>query len=210
MVSPPAGEVSTESRSRLLGALLELAAGGAAADALPFSELSHHAADMLGAEAGAVLRFLGDERAVVWRAGGTRGMPINAELDFDRRNSALGRARSTGLPARRQLRRAPGSAAGRDGGSRAARLRRRADPAGGAGVGAVVVATTRAEPLAPEAEQRLAELAALVRQAVAGCRAAASPRSWRRPRTSPSPRRSRASPRTRARPSSPSPTRATG
>jgi signal transduction histidine kinase len=130
---------------------------------------------MLGAEAGGVMRFLGDERAVVvgvWRSGGTRGMPINAELDFDRRNSALGRARSTGLPAR---------ADGYEGlrgelpvvmeaiglrSSVAAPI-----PLGARPWGAVVASTTRDEPLAADAEQRLGELAALVAQALEGAEA---------------------------------------
>ena len=50
-----------------------------------------------------VMRFIGGERAVivgVHRTGGVRGLPVNAELDFDRTDSALGRAQSTLLPAR--------------------------------------------------------------------------------------------------------------
>ena len=50
-----------------------------------------------------MLRYIGDERAVVvgvWREGGGRRLPVNAELDFDVRNSALGRARRTRRPAR--------------------------------------------------------------------------------------------------------------
>ena len=61
-----------------------------------FASGAEQAAGRLGAEAASVLRFIGDERAVVvgvWREGGNRGLPINAELDFDHRNSALGRVR---------------------------------------------------------------------------------------------------------------------
>ena len=68
-----------------------------------FASVAEQAAGRLGAEASSVLRFVGDERAVVvgvWREGGNRGLPVNAELDFDHRNSALGRVRKTGRPAR--------------------------------------------------------------------------------------------------------------
>ena len=123
-----------------------------------------------------MLRLLGAERAVVvgaWREGGTRGMPINAEIDFDRRNSALGRAQSTGLPARADsyegLR---GELPARDGRLRACapRSRLRSSPATTAW-GAIVVSTTREEPLAADAEQRLGALAQLIGQAVAGAEA---------------------------------------
>ena len=69
-----------------------------------YAAVSEEVGTLLGAEAGAVMRFIGDERAVivgVHRNGGVRGLPVNAELDFDRANSALGRAQSTLLPARR-------------------------------------------------------------------------------------------------------------
>ena len=68
-----------------------------------FGAVAEQAARRLRAEAAVVLRFVGDERAVVvgvWREGGIRGFPVNAELDFDSRNSAAGRVRSTGRPAR--------------------------------------------------------------------------------------------------------------
>jgi len=68
-----------------------------------FGAVAEQAARRLGTEAATVLRFVGDERAVVvgvWRQGGIRGFPVNAELDFDSRNSATGRVRSTGRPAR--------------------------------------------------------------------------------------------------------------
>ena len=49
------------------------------------------------------MRYIGGERAVVvgvWRTGGARGLPVNAELDFDHSESALGRALATKAPAR--------------------------------------------------------------------------------------------------------------
>jgi signal transduction histidine kinase len=68
-----------------------------------FGAVSAEVSQLLHVDAGAVLRFIGGERAVivgVHRAGGVRGLPVNAELDFDRVNSALGRAQATLLPAR--------------------------------------------------------------------------------------------------------------
>jgi signal transduction histidine kinase len=135
------------------------------------SDVAQYAARMLAAETSGVLRFLGEERAVivgVWREGGTRGMPINAEIDFDRRNSALGRARSTGLPARADsyeglrgelpvVMEAYGLRA-----SVAAPIFLGEFP-----WGALVVSTTRDEPLEADAEQRLGGLAELVARAVA-------------------------------------------
>src|SRR5215213_8349400 len=149
------------SESRLLAVLLDLADGRERA---AFSAVAAHAAGLLP--------FLGAERAVivgVWRQGGTRGMPINAELDFDSRNSALGRARSTGRPARAD------SYAGLRGelpmvmeaiGLRSSvaapiMLDDRA-------FGAIAVSTAREEPWPAESEELLGELAALVAQAVAG------------------------------------------
>ena len=72
-------------------------------DELMFATVAEHAAASLGVEAGAVLRFVGDERAVlvgVWNEAGIRGLPVNAELDFDSTNSAAGRVRASGRPAR--------------------------------------------------------------------------------------------------------------
>ena len=171
MVSPPA-QAPAESQSRLLAALLDLARGARAQEADAFSEVARHAAGMLAAEAAGVLRLLGDERAVVvgaWREGGVRGMPVNAELDFDRRNSALGRAHSTGLPARAD------SYEGLRGelpvvmGAFGLRSSVAAPILPGATAwGAIVVSTTREEPLAADAEQRLGALAQLIGRAVAG------------------------------------------
>ena len=58
---------------------------------------------MLGVDAAGVMRYLGGERAVVvgvWVVPGQRYLPVNAELDFHRSDSALGRAQTTGHPAR--------------------------------------------------------------------------------------------------------------
>lgn len=95
-------------------------------------------------------------------------MPVNAELDFDRRNSALGRVRSTSAPARAD------TYEGRRGelplvmesiglrSSVAAPILLDAAP-----WGAIVVSTTRAEPLPAESEQLLGDLAGLVSRAIA-------------------------------------------
>ncbi|MDA0164492.1 hypothetical protein OM076_29750 [Solirubrobacter ginsenosidimutans] len=68
-----------------------------------FGAVSAEVAQLLGVEAGAVMRYIGGERAVivgVHRTTGVRGLPVNAELDFNRTTSALGRAQSTLLPTR--------------------------------------------------------------------------------------------------------------
>jgi signal transduction histidine kinase len=73
-----------------------------APSATVFEAVCEAAARRLAGDSAAVLRYVGEERGVVlgvWREGG-RGLPVNAELDFDRRNSAAGRVRSTGRPAR--------------------------------------------------------------------------------------------------------------
>ena len=166
MASATGVEVATDPEARLLAALLDLAGGRDA-----HSEVARHAAHALDAEASGVLRFLGAERAViigVWRAGGIRGMPINAEVDFDSRNSALGRARSTSAPARAD------SYEGQRGElplvMEAIGLRSSvAAPIllDGGPWGAIAVSTTREQPLPPESEQRLGDLAGLVSQAIA-------------------------------------------
>jgi len=166
MARAASGEVATNREARLLTALLDIARGRDA-----HSEVARHAAHAVGADAAGVMRLLGAERAVivgVWRSGGTRGMPINAELDFDRRNSALGRAFITSAPARAD------SYAGLGGelpvvmeaigirSSVAAPILLDTGP-----WGAIVVSTTRDEPLPPESERLLGGLADLVRQAIA-------------------------------------------
>ena len=68
-----------------------------------FGAVAEATARRLRTDSAAVMHYLGDERAVivgVWRAEGGRGLPVNAELDFDHRNSATGRVRRTGRPAR--------------------------------------------------------------------------------------------------------------
>ena len=62
-----------------------------------FGAVAAEVAQLLHVDAGAVMRFIGGERAVivgVHRTGGVRGLPVNAELDFDRADSAIGRAQS--------------------------------------------------------------------------------------------------------------------
>jgi len=87
------------------GALLEIATliAREAPEDLVFATVSEHVAAHISAEAAVVARYVGDERAVIvgsWREHGGRGFPVNAELDFDRTNSASGRVRSTGRPTR--------------------------------------------------------------------------------------------------------------
>src|SRR5215212_1544629 len=96
------GTPVTEARAAALLEVVTLIAREAPEELL-FSTVAEHAARDLGTEAASVLRYLGDERAVVvgtWRDDGGRGFPVNAELDFDRSNSAAGRVRRTGRPAR--------------------------------------------------------------------------------------------------------------
>jgi len=79
-----------------------LVARGEPLDSL-FGAVSAEVSQLLHVDAGAVMRIIGGERAVVvgvHRTGGVRGLPVNAELDFDRVNSAIGRAQGTLLPAR--------------------------------------------------------------------------------------------------------------
>lgn len=136
-----------------------------------FGAVAEQAARRLRAEAAVVLRFVGDERAVVvgvWREGGIRGFPVNAELDFDSRNSAAGRVRSTGRPAR---------ADGYDASRGDLPLQMRAigvQSSVGAPVmvsgevwGTVAVVTTRSEPLPAGSEHRIDDLAELAADAVA-------------------------------------------
>jgi hypothetical protein len=60
-------------------------------------------APLFRVEATSVLRFISEHRAVVvgvWRKGGSHGLPVNAELDFDARNSTLGQVAVTRRAAR--------------------------------------------------------------------------------------------------------------
>src|SRR5688500_11363660 len=101
MAMPGAGERAGRSETERATALLHIAtliARDAPAE-IVFATVAEEVARSLGSEAGSVLQFLGDERAVIvgaWNDGGIRGFPVNAELDFDRANSAAGRVRSTG------------------------------------------------------------------------------------------------------------------
>jgi signal transduction histidine kinase len=161
----------------LASALLEIATLVAreAPDETLFSAAAEQVARRVGAEAGSVLRFVGDERAVfvgVWRDTGNRGLPVNAELDFDRRNSALGRVRSTGRPARAD------SYEGRSGElpvvMRAIDVRSSvAAPImlGDEVWGAVVASTTRDEPLPADSEHRVGDFTELLGHAVANAEA---------------------------------------
>jgi signal transduction histidine kinase len=135
-----------------------------------FGGVAEQAARRLRAEAAVVLRFVGDERAVVvgvWREGGIRGFPVNAELDFNSRNSAAGRVRSTGRPAR---------AEGYDASTGDLPLQMRAIGVqssvaapvivSGEVWGTVAVVTTRSEPLPAGSEHRIVDLAELAADAL--------------------------------------------
>jgi signal transduction histidine kinase len=139
--------------------------------------VSEEVATLLGAEAGAVMRFIGDERAVivgVHRTGGVRGLPVNAELDFDHANSALGIARRTLLPARRTY--------GKDHRGEFSNLMRsvglKATVAApillhGEAWGALLASTSEEEQLPPGSEQRLVGLAGLLSQGLVNAEARA-------------------------------------
>jgi signal transduction histidine kinase len=95
-------ELRTRAAEHALLAVAWLVAAGARDEAL-FTPACEQVVGATGASAATVLRFVGDERAVVvgtWNREGIRGVPVNAELDFDRTNSALGRVRATRRPAR--------------------------------------------------------------------------------------------------------------
>jgi GAF domain-containing protein len=136
-----------------------------------FATVSEHAARRIGTEAGSVLHYIGDERAVVvgvWREGGKRRLPVNAELDFDVRNSAIGRVRRTGRPARAD------SYDGHTGElpvvMRAIDVRASvAAPVmlGDEVWGTVVASTTTDQPLPAESEHQLDDFAELIGLAVA-------------------------------------------
>ena len=154
-------------------ALLEIALliARRAPAATVFEAVAEAAVRRLGTQSAVVLRYVGDERGVVvgaWREGGTRGLPVNAELDFDARNSATGRVRSTGAPARAD------SYEGHHGElpvlMRAIDIRASvAAPiaADGEVWGALVVSSTREQPFPPGSEHRIADLAELAASAVA-------------------------------------------
>jgi signal transduction histidine kinase len=136
-----------------------------------FGAVAEQAARRLRTEAAAILQFVGDERAVVvgvWREGGIRGFPVNAELDFDSRNSATGRVQSTGLPAR-------ADSYDQSTGDLPLQMRAigvRSSVAAPVIVsgeiwGTVAAVTTRHEPLPAGSEDRIGDLAELAAHAVA-------------------------------------------
>ena len=159
-------------RAEELGALHRVAL--LVARAAPLETVFHAAGEqsavLLGAAAGAVLRFLGEERAVVLsslREPGTRGLPVNAEVDFEGPQSALVKVRATRRPARldsfefgrgelpRYMR-----ASGVRGALAAPVL------VDGEVWGALAVSTIREDPFPAGTEERLAPFAELVAQAV--------------------------------------------
>jgi signal transduction histidine kinase len=135
-----------------------------------FASGAEEAAGLLGIDAAGVLRYLDGERAVVvgvFRREGGRVLPVNAELDFDRGESVLGRVLAVGAPAR---------VAGYDRarGEFSAVMRRMGFSVSvGAPVlvdgtpwGAVIASAADEETLPPGHEQRLTALADLLAQAV--------------------------------------------
>jgi GAF domain-containing protein len=173
MAMPGAEPRAATSQLERAPALLEIATLIArdAPEEILFATVAEQAARGVGTEAGAVLRFLGDERAViigVWNASGVRGFPVNAELDFDRENSAAGRVRATGRPARVDS---------YEHGSGELPVQMRANDLrasvaapvmlGDEVWGAVVAVTTREQPLPAECEQQVVDFADLTAVAVA-------------------------------------------
>ena len=93
--------VAVEEQSALLRVAM-LVARGMRLEEL-FAHVCEESARLLGIDATGVMRYIGGERAVVvgvWRTGGARGLPVNAELDFHHSDSAIGRAQATEAPAR--------------------------------------------------------------------------------------------------------------
>jgi signal transduction histidine kinase len=173
MAIPGADERADRSEQGRERALLRIATQIArhAPDEILFATIAEQVAAGLGTEAASVLRFLGDERAVVvgvWNEAGIRGFPVNAELDFDRTNSAAGRVRATGRPAR---------ADSYEHGSGELPLQMRANNLRASAAapvmlgqevwGAVLAVTTRDQPLPAGSEDRLVDFAELVALAVA-------------------------------------------
>ncbi len=160
----------TQEHALVLLEIATLIARDAQEDVL-FATVAQQVARRAGTEVGTVLRYVGDERAVVvgaWRGSGMRGFPVNAELDFDARNSAIGRVRVTGRPARAD------SYVGHSG--ELPVMMRAVDVRASVAVpvmlgdevwGVVVVSTTRDEPLPPDCEHKLGDFADLVALAVA-------------------------------------------
>jgi signal transduction histidine kinase len=140
-----------------------------------FAAVCEEVAPALGVEASAVLRFSSAQRGVVvgvWRAGGNHGLPVNAELDFDARNSALGRVAATGQAARADgYADAPGELP-----HLMDAIEIRASAAApvwleGRLWGAVVASRTSGDPLPADAEARLVPFAELVGHSLGHARA---------------------------------------
>ena len=136
-----------------------------------FTAVAAECARVLGIDASGVMRYLGGERAVVagvWVTPGQRYLPVNAELDFHRSDSALGRAQTTGHPSRFARYDSPRnelSQAMKHLGMRTSV----AAPIVSNGViwGALVATAPEEDALPPGCEQRLAPFAELVGQALA-------------------------------------------
>jgi signal transduction histidine kinase len=169
-VAVPHAQPRTRPHEQALLAVALLVARNAPEEEV-FAAASEQVAAATGASAGSVLRYVGEERAVAvgaWREDASRGVPVNAELDFNRRNSALGRVRATRLPARADS--YEGARGQLPALMRAVGLRSTvAAPivVGEDAWGAIVASTTREEPLPPSSEQRLVDFAELVARALA-------------------------------------------
>jgi signal transduction histidine kinase len=135
-----------------------------------FQAAAEETARLFGAESGSVVRYVGAERAVivgVWRSRGRRGLPVNAEIDFEPGTTAMGQARATGGPARTvgyENRRGQLPAVMRSIGLKvgvAAPVLRSDTP-----WGALVAGAADEDTLPPGSEERLAGLAELIGQAL--------------------------------------------
>ena len=160
--------LTVEHQAALLRVAL-LAARGAPLNDL-FSAAAEETARLFGAESGSVVRYVGAERAVivgVWRPRGRRGLPVNAEIDFEPGTTAMGRARATRRPVRNvgyenrrgnlpEVMRSIGLKVGV-----AAPVLRGGEP-----WGALVAGAADEDTLPPGSEQRLEGLAELIGQAL--------------------------------------------
>src|SRR4051794_38290733 len=135
-----------------------------------FNAVAGETARVLGVDAGGVMRYIGAERAVVvgvWRGDGQRKLPVNAEIDFHRADSAIGQAKANARAARvASYDRARGELP-----SVMKSLGMRTSVAapvflGNDVWGALVGTAAEEEALPPGSEQRLARLAELVTQAL--------------------------------------------
>ena len=146
-----------------------LVAAGAGEPAV-LAAVCEETARLFRVEATSVLRFISEHRAVVvgvWRKGGSHGLPVNAELDFDARNSTLGRVAVTARPAR--IDRYAGTPGDLPRLMEAIEIRAAVSTpvlVHGRVWGALVAATTRDEPVGPGTEERLEPFAELEAQAL--------------------------------------------